>query len=135
MRNIRILSVVLVAILALTGCSQSRGELEYDSTTGAYLAGAQSGNLLLSLNPDKNYSKAWVEKTYGKIEYNTDPGVIESSFVMQPAFDVCSPAAQIAYPDWSTGEHDQYIDYLAGCLEALGWTTQDHDLIDISSNQ
>jgi len=119
----------------LSGCSQSRGDLEYDSSTGSYSAGAQSGNLLLSLNPDKNYSKAWVEKTYGKIEYNQDPGVIEASFVMQPAFDVCSPAAQLAYPDWSTGEHDQYMDYLAGCLEALGWTTQDHDLIDINPNR
>jgi hypothetical protein len=135
MRHIRFLSLVLITVLALSGCSKSRGDSEYDSSTGSYSAGAQSGNLLLSLNPDKNYSKAWVEKTYGKIEYNTDPGVIEASFVMQPAFDVCSPAAQLAYPDWSTGEHDQYIDYLAGCLEALGWTTQDHDLIDINPIQ
>ena len=135
MRHVRFLILVLITVLALSGCSQSRGDLEYDSSTGSYSAGAQSGNLLLSLNPDKNYSKAWVEKTYGKIEYNQDPGVIEASFVMQPAFDVCSPAAQLAYPDWSTGEHDQYMDYLAGCLEALGWTTQDHDLIDINPNR
>ena len=135
MRHVRFLILVLITVLALSGCSQSRGDLEYDSSTGSYSAGAQSGNLLLSLNPDKNYSKAWVEKTYGKIEYNQDPGVIEASFVMQPAFDVCSPAAQLAYPDWSTGEHDQYMDYLAGCLEALGWTTQDHDLIDINLNR
>jgi hypothetical protein len=135
MRHVRFLILVLITVLALSGCSQSRGDLEYDSSTGSYSAGAQSGNLLLSLNPDKNYSKAWVEKTYGKIEYYEDPGVIEASFVMQPAFDVCSPAAQLAYPDWSTGEHDQYMDYLAGCLEALGWTAQDHDLIDINLNR
>jgi hypothetical protein len=135
MRHVRFSTLVLATILVLTGCSEARGQSEFDSTSGSYAAGAQSGNLLLSLNPNKNYSKAWVEKTYGKIKYNKDPGVIESSFVMQPAFNVCSPAAQLAYPDWSTGEHDQYIDYLAGCLEALGWTTEDHKLIDIMLNQ
>ena len=135
MRHVRFLSLVLITLLALSGCSQPREYLRYDSSTGSYSAGAQSGNLLLSLNPDKNYSKAWVEKTYGKIEYNQDPGVSVASFVMQPAFDVCSQAAQLSYPDWSTGEHDQYSDYLAGCLEALGWTTQDHHLIDINPNR
>ena len=121
----------IVLALTLSGCGgASRGSFDYDSTTGSYAAGQQSGYLLLTLNPNKNYSKAWVEQQSGKITYS--PNSI--SMAHQPAFTICSEAAQTAYPEWSTSKHDEYIDYLAGCLTALGWTEDDHSLQDIAAS-
>ena len=78
---------------------------------------------------NSNLSKAWYEKQFGKITYS--PGVI--NFANQNAFDECSQISLSIYPEYATSESNQYIDYLAGCLNTLGWTQEDHHLSDINN--
>lgn len=120
-------TVIFISLL-LNGCgSGARASLEYDSTTRAYAAGANTGDTLLALNPDKPYSKAWVEKQWGKITYEEN----KISFNSQEAFNICSQTSQVSYPKYIEEQNEEYMDYLAGCMNALGWSRDDHGLTDI----
>ena len=123
--------MLLILILTLTGCAQSRVAGEYDSSTNEYAAGFNAGSTLLTLNPNNAYSKVWYENQFGKISYAEGLLHMED----REAFNYCSEMGQTAFPDWGSDKHNQYTDYLAGCLNSLGWTEADHSLVDINSSK
>jgi hypothetical protein len=107
----RVIAVPLVffSIIALTGCGSSSGTI--DRTSGAYSQGTLSGTTLRSMNAD-------------------GPAVNNGTSSVDFALSACQKLAKTFLSGNSIfkDNSDTEINYVAGCLVGLGWSTSDAKL-------
>lgn len=117
-RIARSVAVVMIG-LALASCANSPSSTSAssaatfsedfipDPTSQAYIAGQQTGETLMALNPDMPYAKSYWEQR----------GISEAS-----SFSATLTCHNLGKYFTFWGDVDQELDFKAGCTTALGWS-------------
>lgn len=121
-------SVIVVTIgLALASCTNSpssisasssatnsegfitnSGDFIPDPTSKAYIFGRQSGEVLMSINPDKPYAKSYFENT----AFPNGDGGLTATITCQNILKTTN----------LSGDVEKELNFKAGCTTALGWS-------------